>query len=174
MSYCQHNYSKFDQGKFLADFNNLNFEYLNNNQSDVNGKFNRFLDDLNKIIRKHAPLKKLSKRDLRLRNKPWINSRIQKMMLLRDKYLKQFRKKSDPATIILYKKFRNRVANEVKESKTNYVHNYFNDNSKNMKLLWTGIKSILGVQNSQVNVINKLKDANGNLTSDSATIATLQ
>ena len=78
MSYYQHDYLKFNQGKCLADSNNLNFEYLNDDQSDVNGKFNRFLDDLNKIIRKHAPFKNLFKRDLKLRNKPWINSSIQK------------------------------------------------------------------------------------------------
>ena len=113
MSYYQHNYSQFDQGQFLADFNNLTFDYLNDNQSDVNEKFNRFLDDLNKIIGQHAPLKKLSKRDLKLRNKPWINSRTQQMMRIRDKYIKQFRKKSDPATIILYKQCRNRVANDL-------------------------------------------------------------
>ena len=106
MSYYQHDYSKFDQEKFLADFNNLNFEYLNDNQSDVNGKFNRFLANLDEIVRKHAPLKKLTKKDMKLRNKPWINSRIQKLMRLRDKYLKQFRKKSDTATVLLYKQFR--------------------------------------------------------------------
>ena len=42
-----------------------------------------------------------------------------------------------------------------------------------MKLLWTGIKSIISVQNSWVNVINKLKDTNGNLTLDSTTMATV-
>ena len=42
-----------------------------------------------------------------------------------------------------------------------------------MKLLWSGIKSIISIKNSHVNVINKLKDANGNLTTDSATMATI-
>ena len=46
-SYYQHDYSKFDEAEFLADFNNLNFEYLNDNQSDVNAKFNIFLADVN-------------------------------------------------------------------------------------------------------------------------------
>ena len=50
MSYFQHDYSKFDQEKFLADFTNLNFDNLNDNQSDVKGKCNRFLGDLDKII----------------------------------------------------------------------------------------------------------------------------
>ena len=42
-----------------------------------------------------------------------------------------------------------------------------------MKLLWTGIKSIISIKNSQVNVINKLKDANGNLSTDPSTMATI-
>ena len=42
-----------------------------------------------------------------------------------------------------------------------------------MKLLWTGIKSIISIKNSQVNVINKLKDKNGNIKTDPATMATI-
>ena len=42
-----------------------------------------------------------------------------------------------------------------------------------MKLLWNGIKSMISIKNSQVNFINKLKDANGNLTTDSSTMATI-
>ena len=39
--------------------------------------------------------------------------------------------------------------------------------------MWTGIKSIISIKNSQVNVINKLKDKNGNITTDSVTMATI-
>ena len=171
MAYYQHDYSKFDQESFLADFKNLNFEYLNDNLSDVNSKFNRFLASLDDIVKKHAPLKKLTKNELKLRNKPWINSRIRTMMQLRDKLLKSLQKKPNASTKLLYKQFRNRVASELKEHKRTYFHNYFNVNSNNIKLLWNGIKSIISIKNSHVNVINKLKDANGNLTTDSATMA---
>ena len=139
----------------------------------MNAKFNRFLASLDEIVRNYAPLKKLTKRDLKLRNKPWINSRIQKMMHLRDNILKRLRRKPDATQSLLYKKFRNRVAIELKASKANYFHNYFEENSKNMKLLWIGIKSIISIKNSHVNVLNKLKDANGNLATDSATMATI-
>ena len=173
LSFYQHDYSKFNQESFLEDFNNLNFEYLNENINDVNTKFNKFLDNLNDIVKKHAPLKKLTKKELKFRNKPWINSRIQKMMRLRDKALKKLRKKPDEATKLLYKQFRNRIAIELKESKKNYFHNYFNVNSNNMKLLWTGIKSIISLKNSHVNIINKIKDENGNLTTDSSKMANI-
>ena len=171
LSYHKHDYSKFDEGNFIADFNNLNLDYLYDDQTDVNEKFNRFLTKLEDVVKKHAPLKKLTKRDIKFRNKPWINSRIQKMMRLRDNILRTIRKKPDSAKCLLYKKLRNRVVIELKESKTNYFHNYFNNNSKNMKLLWSGIKSIINIKNSQVNVVNKLKDSNGNITTDPAAMA---
>ena len=41
-----------------------------------------------------------------------------------------------------------------------------------MKHLWSGIKSVLNIRkSSNINVINKLKDSNGNITSDPAVIA---
>ena len=141
--------------------------------NNMNAKFNRFLANVNEIVKKHAPLKKLTKNDLKLRNKPWINNRIQKMMRLRDRLLKKIRKKPDATTKHLYKQFRNRVVIELKESKTKYFHDYFNVNSNNMKLLWTGIKSIISIKNSHVSVINKLKDTNGNLTTDSTAMANI-
>ena len=133
ISHYKHYHSKFDKERFLADFNNPNFEYLNDGQTDVNAKFNRFLASLDEIVRNHAPLEKLTKRDLKLRNKPWINSRIQKMMRLRDNILKRLRRKPDATQSLLHKKFRNRVAIELKASKANYFHDYFEENSKNMK-----------------------------------------
>ena len=67
-SYYQHDYSNFDQEKFLSDFKHkhLNFEYLNDNQSNVCAKFNRFLVHVDAIVKKHAPLKKLNKEDIKL------------------------------------------------------------------------------------------------------------
>ena len=111
--------SKFDQDKFIADFNRLNFAYLDDNQSNASANFSRFLGNVDEIVKKHAPLKKLTKNDLKLRNKPWINSRIQKMMRLRDKLLKRVRKRPDAATKHLYKQFRNHVAVKLKEGKKN-------------------------------------------------------
>ena len=95
-------------------------------------------------------------------------------MCLIDKLLKKLQKKQiqpDTTTKLAYIQFRNRVATELKESKTACFHTYFEVNSTNMKLLWTDIKSISSTKNSHRSVIIKLKDGNGNLTTDSASMA---
>ena len=70
-------------------------------------KFNRLLSSLEKLVKTHAPLKKLTKNDIKFRNKPWINGKIQKMMRIRDNLLKKIKKNKDQSLIDLYKQFRN-------------------------------------------------------------------
>ena len=142
VSCYQHDYFKFNQDNFLSDFNNIIFSHLNENNLNVNDKFDRFFANLNDLVRKYAPLKKLTKNDIKLRNKPWINSRIQKMVHQRDKLLKKLRRKSDVATKNLYKKFRNCVVIELNRSKANYFNTFFHAINNNVKLLWSGIKKL--------------------------------
>ena len=46
----------------------------------------------------------------------------------------------------LYKKFRNRVANELKASRKLYYHKFFEEHKCNMKMLWSGIRSIINLR----------------------------
>ena len=174
LSYYQHDFSKLNAENVLTDFENLDLSFLNDSALDVNAKFNRFLSILIELVKTHAPLKKLTKRDIKFRNKPWINRKIQKMMCIRDRLLGRLKKTNDQSVKDLYKKFRNRVSDSLRESKASYFYNYFQKNSNNMKQLWSGIKSVISIRkSSNVNVISKLKDSNGNITSDPAVIANI-
>ena len=57
------------------------------------------------LVSKYIPNKKCSKRELRYRSRPWISSRIKKVMKIRDRLLKKWR------AFDVYKGFRNRVTN---------------------------------------------------------------
>ena len=43
----------------------------------------------------------------------------------------------------LYKKFRNKVVSEIRGSKNDYYEQYFTKHKSNMKMLWSGIRSII-------------------------------
>ena len=161
----KYDYSKFLDDTFLKDFNQIDFNYVENSDLDINSKFDRFLKDLNTLTNNHAPIKRLSRKEKKLKDKLWINKRILKMMRIRDRILQKLRKQQISDTFNLYKKFRNRVSNELKESKMQYFHNYFSTNRQNMKKLWSGIKTIMSHM-SYTSSINKLKDKDGNVTSD--------
>ena len=70
VSYFQHDFSSLNEENLQNDFANLDLNYLTDNALDVNAKFNRFLSRLDELVKAHAPLKKLSKKDIKFRNKP--------------------------------------------------------------------------------------------------------
>ena len=57
---------------------------------DTNQSFENFNNEIGKILDKHAPLKKLNKKDLRLKGKPWITTGILKSIKRRDKLLRKY------------------------------------------------------------------------------------
>ena len=97
------------------------------------------------------PQKKNDKNGIKFHSKPWINPKIQRLIKYREKLLPQL-KRNTPLTINnLYKKFRNRFVNELKTSKINYYNQYFTEHKNNMKMLWSGIRSIINVKNNRLN-----------------------
>ena len=168
----KYDYSRFDERKFVEDFEKIDLTYLNCS-SDAETNYNKFLEDVTFLVEKHVPIKKCTKREIKLRTKPWITSKIQKMMRIRARILKKTKKDRSKTNHDLYKKFRNRVAYELKKSLVNYFRSYFSINSQNMKKLWSGIKSIISNKAFTASSINKIKDENGNATSDPVKVSNI-
>ena len=57
-------------------------------KKNVNLATNNFLDTINSVLNKYAPLKRVNKYKLRFKNKPWITSGIQKSIYIKNKLLK--------------------------------------------------------------------------------------
>ena len=75
-SYDLHDFSNLNQEHLCIDSENIDMTYSNSSHLDVNAKFNQLLSNLDELIKSHVPQKKLFKKDIKFRNKPWINSRI--------------------------------------------------------------------------------------------------
>ena len=50
--------------------------------------FSKFFTILSDCVDRHVPLKKMSKKSLKFKTKPWISTRIQKLIAYRDRLLK--------------------------------------------------------------------------------------
>ncbi len=170
-SYLSYDYSHFNADSFLADYVELDKSFLTDQNSNLDEKFKQFLLSLHCLIDKHCPQRKLNKKRLKLRNKPWISLRIQKMMRIRDKLFQQFKFTNSTVDFNAYKQFRNRVVNELRESKKSYYHNYFDENKSNMKMLWKGIKSIVSLKSNNLETISYLNDTDGSKITDPGEMA---
>ena len=142
-SYSAYDYSNFEKEKFIHDYSLLDWSTLNNPSVSVNDHFDFFYEKTSTCIDSHVPRKRVTKRKLKLRTKPWINSEIQRLMAYRDKLFKKMINHPTPSNKYLYSKFRNRVVTEQRKGKIKYFQNYFEKHKSNMKMLWSGIKSVI-------------------------------
>ena len=88
------------------------------------------------------------------------------MVKIRVQLLRKMKKNRCEDTIKVSKSSRNRVANKLKESKLEYYQDFFEVNGKNMKKVWTGIKSVISQKNRKHSNISQIKDISGHLISD--------
>ena len=148
-------YSSFSEKSFRDDVSIQNF---NNNLEDVNKQFQDFYFKLEGCVDRHAPLKKLTPKEIKLKQKPWIDKDLNKMIKIKNKLFN--RKKRQPTNENvnkLYKLFRNRVNRELTKSKKNYYDKYFEENNNNSKKVWEGIRSIITIKNPKGSSISQLK-----------------
>ena len=147
LNYYKHDYSHFSEEAFVDEVSHLDFSPIYNSNLNTNSKFDLFYDQIDSVYKVLVPYKRLSKKEVKIASKAWISKEIFAKMKYRDKlYSKLFKSKQpNPNLHYLYKKFRNRVVKDLKDSKTSYFNQYFSLNQHNMQKLWSGIRSISNV-----------------------------
>ena len=169
-SFSKRDFSKFDEQKFVDSFAGNNLDFLADRELSLKSLI-YFTKTFHHMLSIMHP-KKMNKRDLQLHEKPWITSKIQKLIKHRDKLLRKLNRKFTYDTEYLYKKFRNRVVSEIRSSKINYYNHYFVEHQTNMKMLWTGIRSIINIKSKQFYNISQLVQ-NGEIVQNSKEIANI-
>ena len=72
--------------------------------NNVNDQFNDFYWKLEGCVERHAPVKELSTKEIKMKSKPWINPIITKLIRNRNKLFK--RKKRQPNNFIIRKEIK--------------------------------------------------------------------
>ena len=159
----ERNFKNFVDREFNEALCNINWdEILLIHENDPN-ILNNLHCHINFNLDEFAPVKKLSKKELKLKSKPWINNLIlieinKRNMLLR-KYSKIKYRDNETAKSIYdeYKIIRNKV---TKLKRDEYYHRFFDENKRKSLAIWKGIRSIVNV-NSTTRKDIKLLDEKG-------------
>ena len=61
---------------------------LHKHDISIDNKFDYFYETLSNLVDKHVPSKKMTKKDIKLRSKPWITSKIVRLIRCRDRLKK--------------------------------------------------------------------------------------
>ena len=134
-------YSKFSKAKFVNDLAQLNWELIIDN--DINKSFSTSYNKLNRMVNKHAPLKRMSIRKAKQLSKPWILKGLR--IPIRKK--NEFFYSGDKGNCKLY---RNKISTLSRLSKKLYYHYYFEMNTNNIKKTWEGINSSINWRKRKV------------------------
>ena len=111
----QHDYSKFHAEIFRDD---VSIQPWNTNLNNANDLFSDFHHKLKGCVDRHAPIKQLTPKEVKLTNKPWITPEISKMIKIRNKtFARKKRQPNNENISRLYNLIRNRVSRELKKSK---------------------------------------------------------
>ena len=153
--------SGFNNDRFIEEFNAIDWSLeLKYTSLDINKSFTLLEQKINSIIDKHMPLRKLTKKEIKLKKKPWITNEIRAQMRKRDKkhrkFLKTKNREKRDELYINFKEFRNKVVALCRASKKSYFRNYFSENCDNSKKTWQGIKSIINIKPASKSELNSL------------------
>ena len=131
----------------------------------VDKRFSSFYNKLNKLVKKHAPLKTVSKCKAKQLSKPWITRGLCKSIKIKNDLFYS----GDTAT---YKLYRNKILSLSRQSKRLYYHSYFSSNLNNMKKTWEGINTLINKHRKTKTVSSLQLPANQGTTQNQLKIAT--
>ena len=135
-------YSSYKEEEFLAEIQSVNWEEVFPAQVDIEQLFNSFHKKLTEIVYKHVPLKRVSKRQLKMQFKPWIKKGIRRSISIKNKLYKRYSITKNDYYFSKYKSYRNRIKHLILLSKRSFYNRYFVINRNNMKETWKRIKQI--------------------------------
>ena len=168
-------FSNFNENEFNETILNLDWDdivKLHNN--DPNFSFNKFYNTITYHLDEFAPFKKITKKEHKLKSKPWISNVILNHIQDRDRLFKLFIKEIDPVLKELahsnYKRIRNQVTQLKRESKTLYFTAFFEANCNKTSEIWKGIRTLVNIKSSYNSKINLL-DENNNIVNEPKVIA---
>ena len=163
-------FSNFIEDEFKEAVSNFNWDSIVNLQNkDPNLSLSNFYNSITYLLDEFAPYKKVTKREYKLKFKPWITSEILELIKERDKLLKSYQKENDhekkELAHLSYKRIRNIVTQKKRVNKSTYFLSYFEKNKNKSSEIWKGIKSLVNIKSSNCNSINLL-DKHKNLVND--------
>ena len=66
---------------------------LHDDDASVHNKFDTFYENLSGLVDKYAPVRKMTRKKVKLHAKPWINQKIIKLIKYKDKLKRKMKRK---------------------------------------------------------------------------------
>ena len=166
-------FSNFQPDIFLSDLQNVLSNFQIDNHSNINQTWDDFENLFTNTVYKHAPLRNLTRKEIKLRSKPWITKGILRSSKTQLKMFKNCIKRKDPTLTSEYKIFRNKLTRLKQLSKKLYFQKSVMQAQNNSKHLWKTINNIINYKNPKKSTLSHLEDKHGNKITDPEQISNI-
>ena len=156
-NYCDEMYESVN--KFLADLDDLT-------ETKYNISFDSFISLVLKVIDNHSPLKKLSRKQKKLMNKPWITKGIYVSIRHKQRMYRSHYICGDDAMKKAYKIYSNKLTKIKATAKKLHYENELKKHANNPKKTWELLRTLLPGNNSKSATLPEFVNLNGNKITD--------
>ena len=116
-----HDWKTFNNATFSADYKSRDWPTIVQiDKGNPNLSLQNYIEEVEKMISNHAPLRKTRKQELKFQSKPWITSGLQKLIVIKYKLFGKFIKSTNLIKEKLhndYKSHRNMISSLLKQNK---------------------------------------------------------
>ena len=137
---------KRDYSTLIQDIQSVDWEGVLHANPDPNVMLDSFYSRISDIITVHIPLIQLSKRELRMKSKPWITDALRVSINIKNKLFKKYISTKSAYYHTKFKLYRNKINHLLKVSKNNYYDNYFHVCMSDSKKVWKGIRQLVNLK----------------------------
>ena len=136
---------------FLLDLSSaFDKSLLNKENFDAHIAFKQFIDIFQITLNKHAPLRELTRREKKLRRKPWITHDVLNIIKAKNKLYKlKVKNPTDKDIADQYRLCRNKLTHIKEESKKSYYRDILSDNMHNSSQIRRTVNDIVRYKSKQ-------------------------
>ena len=162
----------FQLDLFLDDLN-LKLNKTSFEDFSVDESFENFLNIFADIVNTHAPLRKCTRKEKKLKVKPWLNKTLLKSIKKKNNMFKDLHKNFNQQSFHKYKAYRNALNRTIQGAKQMYYNKYFSSNKNNPAKIWDAIHELADLKPKRNITINRLMKENGDFVEEPKDVAQL-
>ena len=159
----------FKAEHFIEDLNQTLNASLSSFDSTIHNQFEQFINSFTSVVNKHAPRKLATRKERKLKTKPWLSSSLLCSIKTKHKMYKSICKTYDETK---YKKtYRNVLNRTIEKAKQKYYNELIIESKSNSSKIWKIMNELVNLKPSQQFDINQLHTKTGEVITNPAAIS---
>ena len=136
--------TQFNLDKFLESLHLRLSPMFEVNTIPVNELADSFLAKFTEVVDQFAPKRNASRKERKIRSKPWISRGLLKSIQTKNRLFKQLlRNRDNSISSSKYKTYRSTLNRLLRRAKSNYYHAVLNELKENSKKAWETVNELI-------------------------------